>query len=136
MKKDIERPAVKNVGIAIIKELGEKNAETYNVYLVNFGDVKLETVLVSSKGYGDDKITKTPLKTSTLRHSLKDLEALSFVLIEPIMEDVFGLHNEYLLSYFIGNQMYDKKFIFLAESITDGNMISVPIINKKGVLIN
>jgi len=136
MKKDIERPQVKNVGIAVIKEKNEEGVYIYNVYLINLGDVKLETILISSRGYGENKVTKEQIKTSTLRHALNDLEPFDFVKIEPIIEDVFGIHNEYLLSYFIGKQMYDKKFIFLAESITDENMISVPIINQKGVLIN
>ncbi len=136
MKKDIELPEVENVGVAVIKELNDLGKEEYNVYLLNTGEIKLETVLVSSKGYGENKSTGEIIKSSVLRHALNDLEPKSFVKIEPIIEELFGLTNEYWVSYFIDDQMYDKKFIFLAESITDKNMIKIPLINKKGVLIN
>jgi hypothetical protein len=48
---------------------------------------------------------------------------------------VFGLTNEYWLSYYISGQIFDKKFIFVPESIVDTNMIRVPILNKPGVMI-
>jgi hypothetical protein len=136
MKKDINLPKVENVGVAVIKEKNDQNEDVHNVYLINTGEITLETVLVSSKGYAEDKKTGEKIRTSVLRHGLNDVEGKSFAKIEPIIEDVFGLHNEYWVSYFIGDQMYDKKFIFLAESITEANMINIPIINKKGVLIN
>lgn len=136
MKKDIKPPEVENVGVAVVKEINDLGDEVFNVYLINTGTTKLETVLVSSKGYGENKTTGEKIKTSVLRHGLNDVEAKSFVKIEPIIEDLFGLTNEYWVSYFIGEQMYDKKYIFLAESITDNNLINIPLINKKGILIN
>ena len=51
------------------------------------------------------------------------------------MENVFGLHNEYWLSFFKDNELLDKKYIFLAETIKEENLIAVPIIFKKGILI-
>jgi hypothetical protein len=63
------------------------------------------------------------------------LEPKSFKKIEPILEDVFALTNEYWVSFYLDNKMFDKKFIFLAESIKVENCITVPVINKKGVLI-
>ena len=91
--------------------------------------------MVSSKGYGENKSTGEKVNTSTLRHFLGDVDGNSFVKIEPIIEEVFGLNNEYWVSFFEGSQMYDKKFIFLAETICEENMINVPVINKKGVVI-
>ncbi len=136
MRKDIELPKVENVGIAVIKELNDdKSAEIHNVYLINFSDKNLENVLVSSKGYGLNEITSETIKTSVLRHGLGDVKAKSFSKIEPIIEDVFGLTNEYWLSYYIGDKIFDKKFIFLPESIREGNFIELPIIEKEGVLI-
>ena len=135
MKKDINLPEVENVGVAVVHETNEENEEVYNVYLLNTGEDKLETVLVSSKGYGENAATGEQVKTSVLRHALNDVDPKSFVKIEPIIEDLFGLHNEYWVSYFIGDQMYDKKFIFLAESINDQNLTTIPLMNKKGILI-
>jgi len=48
---------------------------------------------------------------------------------------VFGLTNEYWLSFYIDNIIYDKKYIFLPESIIEGNLILVPLVNKLGVII-
>lgn len=136
MKKDINLPKVENVSVAVVKESNELNEDVYNVYLINQGNEKLETVLVSSKGYGQNPNTGEQIKTSTLRHGLNDIAAKTFVKIEPIIEDVFGLNNEYWVSYFIGDQMYDKKYIFLAESINESNLTTIPLIDKKGILIN
>jgi hypothetical protein len=63
------------------------------------------------------------------------LEGQSFSTIEAIDEQVFGLTNEYWLSFYIGGQLYDKKFIFLPESIIDSNLIRIPLVNKPGVMI-
>ena len=136
MRKDIALPKVKNVGIAIVEELNdEKTAKIYNVYLLNFSDQPIENALVSSKGYGVNQISGESIKTSVLRHSLGTIEAKSFTKIEPIIEDVFGLNNEYWLSYYVGKKVFDKKFIFLAETVKPLNFISIPIIEKQGVLI-
>lgn len=136
MKKDIPIPKVENIAVAVVKELNEeKTHEVYNVYLLNFKNHLIKNTLVSSKGYGENAMTGELIKTSTLRHFLGDVDANSYAKIEPIMEEVFGISNEFWVSFFDNNQLHDKKFIFLAESITDQNMIIVPLINKRGVMI-
>ena len=55
--------------------------------------------------------------------------------VEAIDPAVFGLTNEYWLSYYIDGTIYDKKFIFLPESIVDDNLIRIPVLNKPGVMI-
>lgn len=133
MKKDIEFPAVTDVAVAIITEKNELNQDEWNVYLINLKDQPIEGVLVSSRGYGE--VNQEKRKTSELRHFLNVVGKKSFAKIEPIVEDVFGLNNEYWVSFYLGEKMYDKKFIFLPETISEKNLISIPIINKKGVLI-
>lgn len=133
MKKDIEFPEVKNIAVAIITETNELNQEEWNVYLINFKNNPIEGVLVSSRGYGE--LNQEKRATSELRHFLNIIDPKSFVKIEPIVEDVFGLNNEYWVSFYENKQIFDKKFIFLPESITKENLISIPLINKKGVLI-
>lgn len=136
MKKDIEILQVEGVSVAVVKELNEeKTQEVYNVYLLNKKEVQIENVLVSSKGYGENKLTGEVVKTSILRHFLGDVEPKSFVKIEPIIEEVFGLNNEYWVSFVCDNKMYDKKYIFLAETIIPNNMVNVPLIGGKGVVI-
>ena len=133
MKKDIEFPSVKDVAVAIVKEKNELNQDEWTVYLLNFKNEPIECVLVSSRGYGE--VNQEKRKTSELRHFLNVVNQKSFAKIEPIMEDVFGLNNEYWVSFYQGEKMYDKKFIFLPESICENNLIHIPIINKRGVVI-
>ncbi len=133
MKKDILQPVVEGISIAVVLESEDPVSRHWNVYLINHRTENIEHVLVSSKGYGT-KDGKEVI-TSTLRHSMGSLEAQSFSTIEAIDEQVFGLTNEYWLSFYIGTQLYDKKFIFLPESIIDSNLIRIPLVNKPGVMI-
>jgi len=132
MLKDIHTPEVTDVGIAIIREEGE-DGFIWNVYLLNLKAELLEGVLVSSTGYG--QISDEPIKTSVLRHSLNTVEPLDFAKIEPIIEDLFVLNNEYWVSFYIENILYDKKFVFLSGTISEEFFTSIPVIFKKGVLI-
>ncbi|OOQ60769.1 hypothetical protein [Mucilaginibacter pedocola] len=133
MLKDLPQNTVKDIGIAVALEGESIESKTWYVYLINLKDVALETVLVTSKGYGEKDGEQ--VKTSVLRHAFPEVAPKSFKLIEPIDEATFGLNNEYWLSYYIGNQIYDKKFIFLPESIIDANFIKLPVVNKPGVMI-
>jgi hypothetical protein len=129
MKGDIEYPEVRDVSVAaVLEDAG------WSVYLINQKEVRIEGVLVSSRGYG--KIGDADVETSVLRHFLETIEPKSFVKIEPIMEDVFRLTNEYWVSFYIDGMIYDKKFIFLPETINSAFFTTVPIIEKKGVLIS
>lgn len=134
MKKDINHPTIKDVAVAIVKEKNELNETVWNVYLINQKAETLENVLVSSKGYITDLDGKET-KTSVLRHSLGDIKPKTHNLIEPIIKDVFALHNEYWVSFYQNKEMHDKKYIFLAETIKEENLINIPILNKPGVMI-
>ena len=134
MKKDIIPPEVKNVHIAVIKEKNDAGELVWNVYLVNEQKRTLENVLVTSTGYKiDDKGIKQ--NSSTLRHFLENVPAQSTKKIEPIIEDVFGLNNEYFVTYFSPEGMAEKQFVFLPDSIQELNFKDVPFLKKKGVMI-
>ena len=113
--------------------MNDLNDLEWNVYLLNLKDEKIEKVLVSSHGYGS--VNEEMVKTSTLRHFLDDIEPNAFVKFEPIMESLFGINNEYWVSFFVDNVMYDKKYVFLPETIKEENFILIPHINKPGVMI-
>ncbi len=136
MRKDIDFPEVKDVGVAVVEDKGEEGKKIYNVYLINISNEIIEEVLITSTGYGVDPKTKEKKKTSTLRHRIAVLASNQAAKIEPIMEDLFSLTNEYFISFWIGNKMYDKKFIFVPESIREENMIELSVLEgKRGVLI-
>ncbi len=133
MIKDIPENVVKDIAVAVALEKENIEQKTWYVYLINLKKEPIENVLITSKGYGERNGEQ--VKTSTLRHMFPKVVDNAFVLIEPIDEATFGLNNEYWLSYYIGNDIYDKKFIFLPESIVESNFIKLPILNKPGVMI-
>lgn len=131
--KHLPKNEVRDIVIAVVLEEASAEEKTWKVYLVNLKDEALETVMISSKGYGvkDGK----EVKTSVLRHAFPRVEAREYALVEMIDEQVFGLNNEFWLSYYQQGTLYDKKFIFLPESIVEENMVRVPLLNKPGVII-
>ncbi|MBP3943628.1 hypothetical protein J5U18_08650 [Sphingobacteriaceae bacterium WQ 2009] len=133
MKKDLPENKVANISIAVVLEGDSATENFWNVYLINEKDEKLDTVMITSKGYGE--LEGKPVMTSTLRHVIGDVEPQSFVKVEAIDSQVFGLTNEYWLSFYINQTIYDKKYIFLPESIVDENLIKIPLVNKPGILI-
>ena len=132
MKKDIAPPIVENIAVAVVKEQNEFGESEWNVYLLNLKKEKIEGVLVTSQGYGVFKDKE--VKTSILRHFLDEMKPSEFKKIEPIVEDLFGLNNEYWVSFYINKVMYDKKYIFLPETIKEEYFTLIPLIGKKGVL--
>jgi len=133
MIKDLPENIVQDIAIAVALEKENVEHKTWYVYLINLKKEPIENVLITSKGYGEKDGEQ--VKTSTLRHMFPIVEPGAFKVIEPIAEETFGLNNEYWLSYYIGTQIYDKKFIFLPESIVDANFIKLPVVNKPGVMI-
>jgi len=133
MKKDIPDHTVEDIAIAVALEKESIETKLWYVYLINLKNIAIENVLITSKGYGEKN--GEPVKTSVLRHMFPKVESRAFVLVEPIDEETFGLNNEYWLSYYINGHIYDKKFIFLPESIVDSNFIKLPVVNKPGVMI-
>jgi len=131
MIKDIVFPEVEDIAVAVVQEI--EGLDEYNVYLINLKNTDIKNVLVTSTGYG--VINEEHKKTSTLRHFFEEIKQHDFMTIEPITKEVFGLSNEYWVSFTLNNQLLDKKFVFLAETIVESNFVNVPIINKKGVLI-
>ena len=133
MKKDISPPLVVGVAIAIVREQNENDETVWNSYLINLKEELLEGVMVTTVGYGD--LNDEKVKTSTLRHFLDEVPSNTFKKIEPIMDNVFGLNNEFWASFYINKVMYDKKYIFLPETIKEENFTTIPILEKRGVLI-
>ncbi|MFL5754613.1 MAG: hypothetical protein ACJ76F_14465 [Bacteroidia bacterium] len=123
---------VQDIAVAIVPE--ETDGEsTWMVYLVNLKNDELSNVLITANGYGE--LNEKPIKTSTLRYFIEAVPPHAYSVIEPIMKDVFGLNNEYWVSFYIGGNIYDKKFVFLPESILESNFVTIPLLNKKGVMI-
>ena len=132
MKEDIERPKVINVTLAVTREINELQQAEWKVHLLNQNSFALENILITSKGYGEKEGEKQ--ETSTLRHYLEELAGHSTFMVEPIQPELFHLNNEYWVSYYAGGKMYDKRFVFLPDSIQDNNLHFIEMLNLRGVL--
>lgn len=134
MKKDIIIPEVENVFMAVVQEWSDEFMEkVWYAYLVNDSDFQLDGVMVVSKAFGN--IDGEMKKTSLLRHAFAEIPEVSVAKIELIEKSVLALNNEFMVTFFIGNTLYDKKFIFKANSINEANQEEVPILFVDGVIV-
>ncbi len=132
MKKDIIFPVVEGIKVAVGYNEEVSASEEWNVYIINDLDIQVENVIVVSRGYGEPG--EDQQKTSVLRQLIGSLPANTAIKVEPIDPALFHLFNEYWVSYYIGSQIYDKKFIFVPDSLVKANLRYVPQLSMKGIL--
>lgn len=133
MWQDIEIPIVKNVFIAAIQEWNVDFQENcWYAYLINATNEKLEMAIIVSKAYG--VINGEDRKTGMMRHVFNELAPQTAVKIELLENNVLQLNNEFSVSYFQNNKMFDKKFIFKTNSINTNAQRDLPAIKQRGVL--
>ena len=131
MKKDIQIPEVKNVHVAIVYEYNEiYKTDDWNVYVINNKNTDLEMMVIVSQGFSE---TKT---TSLLRKKLNKLPANSFAKIELMQPDLFKLNNRFQVTFFEGNTLYEKTFVFKENTIKETALRIIPELKKQGVLAN
>lgn len=134
MIKDIDPPKVENIALAAVPEpIPGTGIDEWYIYLINLKDTEITNVIVASRGYG--VVKKEKVETSQLRHHVEAIPPNSYVKIEPIMDNLFPLNNQYWVSFYIGREIFDKKYVFLAETIQKENTTDVPLMGKKGVLL-
>ena len=134
MKTDIIIPIVENVFLAAVQEWSDDFMEkVWYAYLVNDSDFNLDSVMVVSKAFGT--IEGEMKKTSLLRHAFVEVPAVSVVKIEMLEKSVLVLNNEFMVTFFIADKLYDRKFTFRANSITPDYVEEVPILFVDGVIV-
>ena len=132
MRKDIIQPEVENVFMAVVKEYNEIfKTDDWNAYIINSKEVDLEMVLIVSKGYDEEK----GVETSVIRHKIATLPAKSFAKVELLQEDVLKLTNFFNVTFFEGNNMFDKKYESKKGSIKESAVRTIPLLNKRGILV-
>ena len=120
--------------VAAVQEWSDDFMEkVWFIYLVNDSDFNLDSVMVVSKAFGT--IDGEMKKTSLLRHAFVEIPAVSVVKVEMLEKSVTTLNNEFMVTFFIGNTLYDKKFTFNANSISENNVEEVPILFVDGVIV-
>lgn len=116
--------------MAVVNDYNE-NYKTYdwNAYIINDKDVDLEMLLIVSKGYDEKR------ETSLMRHKLDKLPPKSYAKIELMQEDVFVLNNEFKITFFEGNKMFDKTYLFKKNTINIKALQPIPLMGFKGILV-
>lgn len=135
MREELKSPIVENVAVAVVQQINTENHPEYLVYLLNLRDDIMEGIIINSTGYGENANTGEKIKTSTLRHCIEVLLPNEAAKIEPIMEDVFGIFNEYWVSFWVDDVLYDKKFVFPPETICEKNLKEISLLGAKGIII-
>ena len=129
MKKDIIIPEISDVEMAIVYEYNTiYNTNDWNVYLVNNNNFRLEMVVIVSKGFGDKNIS------SIMRKKIDVLDAHSFAKIEWIQPDLFKLTNQFQVTFFVKDRLYDKTFTFKENTIKEGALRMIPELKKRGII--
>jgi hypothetical protein len=89
--------------------------------------------MVVSKAFGT--LDGEMKKTSLLRHAFTQIAPVNVVKVEMVEKSVLELNNEFMVTYFIENTLYDKKFTFVKNSINETNVEEVPILFVDGVIV-
>jgi len=129
MKKDIIIPEISDVEMAIVYEYNTiYNTNDWNVYLVNNNSFRLEMMVIVSKGFGDKNIS------SVMRKKIDVLDAHSFAKIEWMQPDLFKLTNQFQVTFFVKDRLYDKTFTFKENTIKEGALRMIPELKKRGII--
>ena len=129
MKKDIKIPLVKNVHLAMVFEWNDEfKTKEWNAYILNDGNTPIALVFVVSKGYHGD------MKTATMRHRMEALGAKSYEKLEFVQKEVLDLTNEFYVTYYLKDKLYEKRFIFEKGSVTEENLTQIPLLKIEGIL--
>jgi hypothetical protein len=136
MREELKGPKVEGIAVAIVDtSLPEATEKEYYVYLMNLREDIIEGIIITSTGYGENVQTGEKIKTSTLRHCIEILLPNEAAKIEPIMPDLFGISNEYWVSFWVNDVLYDKKFVFLAGTVEPSRFQFIDQLGAKGIVL-
>ena len=69
-----------------------------------------------------------------MRHGLGDIPAQNYRKIEMLQEDILAFNNEFFITFFADDKLYERRFIFEKHSITESNAVTLPVMELEGVL--
>ena len=130
MKKHIHIPKVEGVYIAVVNEYNDiYKTQDWNAYIINDKDVDLEMVLIVTSGYNENKMT------SIFRKKLDLLPKKSYAKIELMQDNLFALNNQFKVTFFEDNKMFDKTYTFRKHTINLQALQPIPLMQSRGVLV-
>lgn len=125
---------VEDVAMAVVPDSEDKSDGVgWVVYLVNLKNEPIDGVIVASMGYGS--LEGKQVKTSTLRQFFDRVNGNAFVKVELIEKKLIALNNEFWVSFWYKGKIFDKRYVFVTESIISENLTEVPVLQKRGVMI-
>ena len=98
------------------------------MYIINNKNIDLEMIVIVTQGFSDTKIT------SLFRKKIDVLPANSFAKIELIQPELFTLNNRFQVTFFEGNTLFEKTFLFKENTIKEGALRMIDEIKKRGIL--
>jgi hypothetical protein len=133
MKNDIIIPEMTDVLVAAVPRENGHEEELWDIFIVNLRKDPMESVLITSQGYG--AIAGRDKTTTVLRHFHQLIGANDHLKVEPIQRELFGLKNEYWVSFNHNDIMLDKRFVFSPNQISAESLENVPVLNRPGVIL-
>jgi len=134
MIRNVEFNRVEDIAIAIVPDKDEETGmDLWRSYFINFKEINLENIMIRVRGIGQKE--HETVNTSTLRVLLENVSSNGYAEIDMFEAGATSLSNEYWVSFRLDEYLYDKKFVFVPESIIESNFIKIPFLEKKGVMI-
>jgi hypothetical protein len=133
MRKDIEIDEVKDVAIVIVPELNAHNEHEWTVCILNYKSSSLTSVLINAEARGI--IDGEERHTAVMRFYIEELGPGAYKKFEMLMPETFGLTNQYWVSFYEGGKIYDKKFVFAANTISIDRLVMIPVLGRSGVMM-
>lgn len=132
MKADIEELIGEHLSLCIIKtdQVDENGSKVWNAILYNHSDETLQNILVNTKGYGT--LNGREVSTATMRYFKEELVKNDSFQVEPIIEEVLDITNEFWISYSFDGKVFEKKFIFSAN---EHELVTLEQFNAEGYLM-
>ena len=129
MKADIEELIGEHLSLCIIKteQVDENGSRVWDAILFNHSDFILQNILVNAKGYGT--LNGREVSTATMRYFKEELAQKGSFKVEPIVEEVLDITNEFWISYSLGGKVYERKFIFSAP---EQKLVNLDQFNAEG----
>lgn len=130
MLKDLKFDPVTDVKVAIAKTPEATGENTFYLYLINNKSEDLKNVLVMTEAAEQED--GGGRKTSKLRHFFDLVAAEQSLKVETVDPAVLGFYNRVWLSFYINEQVYDKRYII--EPFKEWDIEQIPELELKGRL--
>jgi hypothetical protein len=103
------------------------------VHFLNLKDKPLTSVLINAEARG--MIDGVEKHTAVMRFYIEEAGAQSSKKFEMLMPDTFLLNNQYWVSFYEDGQIFEKKFVFAANTISRDRMVMIPVLSRAGVMM-